>query len=203
MKQLTRDLEKDLFETLETGSKHISDLVQILHCRKENLLHIIDKYNNTQLQVEENGNKKFISIIPHNLQQEHDLLVGTMSILKESLDKYGLPKLKKIKPIFKNIKRFENGGIQYWVNPKARQELDNISFQMDQIMHFSFNLTYNDSLDLIPKKFRSQFKEDQKLCIKTMKYYLIQFKKLAGKRNEDVVKSYLSNKKRILHKLDT
>jgi len=201
MKQLVRDLEKDLFEILETGSKHISDLVQILRCRKENLLQIIDKYSNTQLQVEEIGNKKFVSIIPHNLQQEHELLVGTMDLLKDTLDKYELPKLKK-KKIFKNIKRFENGGIQYWVNPKAREELNNISFQMDQIMQFSLNLTYNDSLDLIPKKFRSQFKEDQRLCIKTMKYYLTQFKKLAGKGNEDVVKSYLSNKKRILHKLD-
>ena len=202
MKQLVRDLEKDLFEILETGSIHITDLAKKLHCRKENLLHIIDKYSNTQLQVQRIGTKKFVSIMAHNLQQEHELLAGTMELLKNSLDKYGLPKLKKMKPIFKNIKRFENG-IQYWVNPKAREELNNISYQMDQIMHFSFNLTYNDSLDLIPKKFRPQFKEDQKLCVKTMQYYLTQFEKLAGKNNEDVVRSYLFNKKRILQKLKT
>jgi len=200
MKQLVRDLEKDLFEILETGSKHISGLVQILRCRKENLLQIIDKYSNTQLQVEEMGNRKFISITPHNLQQEHDLLVGTMRLFKDTLDKLYLPKLKKKKPIFKKIKRFENG-IQYWVNPKAREDLNNISSLMDQIMQFSFNLTYDDALDLIPKKFQSQFKEDQKLCVKTMEYYLTQLKKLVGKKNEDAIQSYLFNKKRILQKL--
>jgi len=200
MKQLVRDLEKDLFEILETGSIHITDLAKKLQCRKENLLHIIDKYSNTQLHVERIGTKKFISIIPHNLQQEHDLLVGTMRLFKETLDKHYLPKLKKKKPIFKNIKRFENG-IQYWVNPKAREDLNNMSLLMDQIMQFSFNLTYNDALDLIPKKFQSQFKDDQRLCIKTMEYHLTQFEKLAGKNNEDVVKSYLFNKKRILQKL--
>ncbi len=201
MKQLVRDLEKDLFEILETGSIHITELAKKLHCRKENLLHIIDKYSNTQLQVQRIGTKKFVSIVPHNLQQEHELLVGTMRLFKDTLDNYELPKLKKMKPIFKNIKRFENG-IQYWVNPNARKGLNQISYLMDQIMHFSFNLMYNDALDLIPKKFRPQFKEDQKLCVKTMEYYLMQFEKLAGKNNEDVVKSYLSNKKRILHKLN-
>jgi len=197
---LVRDLEKDLFTELEKGPRHISYLALKLHCNKKNLLQIIDKQKNKQLQVDEIGNKKVISLTPHNLEQEHKLLVGTMRLFKDTLDNYEFPKLKKQKPIFKNIKRFDNG-IQYWVNPKAREELNNISFQMDQIMQFSFNLTYNDALDLIPKKFRSQFKEDQRLCVKTMKYYLMQFEKLAGKNNEDVVKSYLFNKKRILHKL--
>jgi hypothetical protein len=201
LKQLVRDLEKDLFEKLESGPKHISDLVLVLHCNKKNLLHIIDKQRDKQLQIDKIGNKKIISLTPHNLEQEHELLVGSMKLFKETLDKYYIPKLKKMKPIFKNIKRFESGGIQYWVNPKARKDLDNISSLMDQIMHFSFNLTYNDVLDLIPKKFRTQFKEDQKLCVETMEYHLDQFEKLAGKNNEDVAKSYLFNKKRILHKL--
>ena len=197
---MVRDLEKDLFIELEKGPRHISYLALKLHCNKKNLLQLINKHKSKQLQVDEIGNKKVISLIPHNLEQEHELLVGTMKLFKETLDKHYLPKLKKKKPIFKNIKRFENG-IQYWVNPKAREDLNNMSFLMDQIMQFSFNLTYNYALDLIPKKFQSQFKEDQKLCIKIMEYYLIQFKKLAGKNNEDVAKSYLFNKKRIFHKL--
>jgi hypothetical protein len=201
LKQLVRDLEKDLFEKLESGPKHISDLVLSLHCNKKNLLQIIDKQKNKQLQVDEIGNKKIISLIPHNLEQEHEFLVGSMRLFKDTLDKHYIPKLKKIKPIFKNIKRFETGGIQYWVDPKAREELEHISSLMDQIMHFSFNLTYNDALDLIPKKFQVRFKEDQKLCVKTMEYHLIQLEKLAGKNNEDVIKSFLFNKKRILHKL--
>ena len=197
---MTRDLEKDLFEKLEGGPRHISDLVLKLHCNKKNLLQIIDKHKSKQLQVDEIGNRKIISLTPHNLEQEHEFLVGSMALFRDTLDKYSIPKLKKIKPIFKNIIRFETG-IQYWVNPKARVELDNISYQMDHIMHFSFNLTYNDALDLIPKKLRSQFKEDQKICIQTMEYFLSQFEKLAGKNNKDVVRSYLFNKKRILHKL--
>jgi len=200
MKQLTRDLEKDLFEKLAEGPRHITELVLLLRCRRENLLRIIENHKNRQLQVEEIGTQKIVSLIPHNLEQEHELLVGTMKLFKETLDEHYIPKLKKKKPIFKNIKRLENG-IQYWVNPKAREDLDNMSSLMDQIMQFSFNLTYNDALDLIPRKFRTQFKEDQKLCIKTMQYCLTQLKKLTTKKNEDVIRSYLFNKKRILHKL--
>lgn len=200
MKQLTRDLEKDLFEKLEEGPRHITDLSVHLHCRKENLIEIIKKYKDKQIQVEKLGTKKVISLIPHNFEQEHVLLVGSMKLFKDTLDNLYIPKLKKKKPIFKNVKRFDNG-IQYWVNPKARDDLNNISSLMDQIMQFSFNLTYNDALDLIPKKFKTQFKEDQKLCIKTMQYCLTQLKKLTPKKNDDVIRSYLFNKKRILHKL--
>jgi len=197
---LTRDLEKDLFECLEMGPIHISSLVRILRCNKAKLLEIIKKYDDTQLRVEEIGTQKVISLVPHNFQQEHELLVGSMKLFKDTLDKLYIPKLKKKKPIFKDVKRFDNG-MQYWVNPKAREDLNNISSLMDQIMQFSFNLTYNDALDLIPKKYLSQFKEDQKLCVKTMQYFLIQLKKLTTKKNEDVIRSFLFNKKRVLHKL--
>lgn len=197
---MIRDLEKDLFEELEAGSKNISDLVLKLRCNKTKLLGIINKYKTTQLQVDEIGKQKMISLVPHNFEQEHNLLVASMNGTEDFLDKVLLPKLKKKKPIFKNIKRFENG-IQYWVNPKAREELNNISLQIDHIMQFSFNLTYNDALGLIPKKFRHQVKEDQKLCIKTMEHYINQLMKLAGKNNEDVIKNHLFHKKRILQKL--
>ena len=197
---MVRDLEKDLFEKLEGGPKHISNLVLILRCNKAKLLKIIDKQKNIQLNVEEIRKQKVISLIPHNFEQEHELLVGSMKLFKDTLDTLYIPKLKKKKSIFKDVKRFDNG-IQYWVNPKVREDLNNISLLMDHIMQFSFNLTYNDALDLIPKKFKTQFKEDQKLCVKTMQYFIMQLKKLTSKKNEDVVKSFLFNKKRVLQTL--
>ena len=200
MKQLARDLEKDLFEKLAEGPRNITKLTRLLHCRRANLIKIIEKHRNTQLYVEDIGNAKVISLIPHNFEQEHKLLVGSMNLFKDTLDKLYIPKLKKKKPIFKDVERFKNS-IQYWVNPNAKEDLNIISSLMDQIMQFSFNLTYNDALDLIPKKFQSQFKEDQKLCVKTMQYFLVQLKKLTTKKNEDVIRSLLFNKKRVLHKL--
>ena len=197
---MVRDLEKDLFECLENGPKHVSALVLKLHCRKEKLLEIIGEQRGRHLQVDEIGNRKVISLIPHSFEQEHELLVGSMQLFRETLDKHYMPILKKKMPIFKNIKRFENG-MQYWVNPKARSDLSNVILQMEAIMQFSFNLTYDDALDLIPKKHRTKFKESQKLCVKTMEYYITQLNKLAGKKNEDVIRSFLFNKQRILHKL--
>lgn len=197
---MVRDLEKDLFEKIAEGSANISKLVLLLRCRRENLLKIINKHENTQLRVDKIGKQKVVSLIPPNFEQEHELLVRSMKLFKYTLDQLYIPKLKKKKPIFKNVKRFENG-IQYWVNPEIREDLNNISLFMDQIMQFSFNLTYNDALDLIPKKFQTQYKEDQKLCVKTMQYFLVQLKKLTTKKNEDVIKNLLFNKKRVLHKL--
>ncbi len=200
MKQLTRDLEHDLFEKLAEGPRHITELVLLLRCRKEKLNKIINKHENVQLHVKKIGTRKVISLIPHNFEQEHYMLTESMKSSKYFLNKVFLPKLKKKKPIFKNLVQFDNG-IQYWVNPKAREDLDNISLQMDHIMQLSFNLTYNDALGLIPKKFYSQYKEDQKLCIETMEYYLIQLKKLAGKKYEDAIKNYFFHKKRLFYKL--
>lgn len=198
---MVRDLEKDLFDLLSMGPRHISDLVLKLRCRKESLLKIIEKHENKQLQVETIGNKKVISITPHNLEQEHELLVGTMKLHKDIVYKYLIPQLKQKKPIFKITEQTKTT-LMYWVNPKARNDMNNVIGQLDQIMQFSFNLAYEDALDLVPKDYQDQVKKDQKLCIKTMKYIIDELKKVVGKKNELALRSFMHRKTRILRKLE-
>lgn len=76
--------------------------------------------------------------------------------------------LREFKPVCKNLVKSEKI-FTYWVNPKARPHLDQISDRVNMIFSRSASLTYAQTMNLIPKKYTKKIQGHNKKCLKAIK----------------------------------
>ena len=198
---MTRDFEKEIFEVLISGPLSKAQIYRKLGGDRTKIFQTVnDLIEDGPLIQHKVGTNDMVSISPTDFDKEHNLLVQSMELYKETLENSHLKRLRKLKPIFK-IQVDKEHEFGFWINPKSREILNNIVLLLDQILQFSVSLTYQEHLDLIPKRHKQKIKDDQRLCFRTIQYIMKKLLIVVDRKNKKALKCYIDYKSIPLRKV--
>ena len=214
MRKTKLELENQLFDFLsryQTTTMH--GMMRHLCCKKENLQGIIKQYEKTDTNP-----LGLIKINKKNIPYEYTLEVTSYDELHNHLEEYirrindminiYIKNLKKMKPIFKNVKGSKIGKEVFastaHSNQRTKDFLENISSLLDDVHQLSFLITYYKTLNQIPTNKIKQADKDQELCIKTYLDIIKKLRTVVGRRalHQKALEGYLFRHQMILRSLD-
>ena len=214
MRKTKLELENQLFDFLsryQTTTMH--GMMRHLCCKKENLQGIIKQYEKTDTNP-----LGLIKINKKNIPYEYSLETTSYDELHNHLEEYirrindminiYIKNLKKMKPIFKNVKGSKIGKEVFastaHSNQRTKDFLENISSLLDDVHQLSFLITYYKTLNQIPTNKIKQADKDQELCIKTYLDIIKKLRTVVGRRalHQKALEGYLFRHQMILRRLD-
>ncbi|MGH2612497.1 MAG: hypothetical protein ACRDFB_05550 [Rhabdochlamydiaceae bacterium] len=163
-----KDLKDQIIQTLLQGESSVNELHRKLGVNRNNLTRtykqmITDGY----LNAEDEDNKTILSLRKTDFDQFFKHFDSVVDFYFDLANRDILA-LRKYKPLFKNIK---NTGerFQYTFKPEAMKLLDSIAEQINHLFQSSAALTYAETLEIIPKKFKGIINYHNKHCIESTK----------------------------------
>jgi len=163
-----KDLKDQIIQTLLHGESSVNELHRKLGVNKNNLTRtyrqmIKDGY----LNKDKEDNKIILSLKKTDFDQFFEHFDSVVDFYFDLANRDILA-LRKYKPLFKNIKN-TGGKFQYTFKPEAMKLLDSIAEQINYLFQSSAALTYAETLEIIPKRFKGIINYHNEHCIDSTK----------------------------------
>jgi len=164
-----KDTENKIIDVVkENGMISINELYTKIGGNRNTLIKTYKKMiKEGHLKLKKEGNKKFL--IPKNTDFEK-YFENFDSLIEFDIDWAfrEILALRQYKPVCK-IQEDTTTALQYWVNPKARPHLKQISEGINRMFARTATLTYSETMNLIPKKYSKKIQIHNKKCLQAVK----------------------------------
>jgi len=163
-----KDLKDQIIQTLLQGESSVNDLHRKLGVNRNKLTMTYKQMiKDGYLNKEDEDNKIILSLRKTDFDQFFEHFDSVVDFYFDLANRDILT-LRKYKPLFKNIKN-TSGKFQYTFKPEAMKLLNSIAEQINYLFQSSAALTYAETLEIIPKKFKGIINYHNKRCIESTK----------------------------------
>jgi DNA-binding MarR family transcriptional regulator len=185
-----KDLKDQIIQNLLQEENSINELHRKLGVNRNNLTKTYKQMiKDGYLNAEKRDNKIILSI----RKTDFDKFFNHFDSIVEfyfDLANRDILALRKYKPLFKNLQN-KDRRFQYTFKSEAMKLLDSIAEQINYLFQSSAALTYAETLEIIPKKFKGVITYHNKRCIEAVKLIIAKLVR-EHREFESIIKDHIS-----------